>query len=139
MNYPDHENEVELLLDQPTDDPNFHLEPAMHRDELISLQQIVRDTKVDRKVADYVVALANATRRDSRLRIGCSPRGSKMLLRAAQARAVLLGREFVVPDDVQELAVAVVGHRVALRSVSSSLEEATHLISELIQQIEVPV
>ena len=139
MNYPDHENEVELLLDQPTDDPNFHLDPAMHRDELISLQQIVRDTKVDRKVADYVVALANATRRDSRLRIGCSPRGSKMLLRAAQARAVLLGREFVVPDDVQELAVAVVGHRVALRSVSSSLEEATHLISELIQQIEVPV
>jgi MoxR-like ATPase len=139
MNYPDHENEVELLLDQPTDDPNFHLDPAMHRDELISLQRIVRETKVDRKVANYVVELANATRRDSRLRVGCSPRGSKMLVRAAQARAVLLGREFVVPDDVQELAVAVLGHRIALRSVSSGSEEATHIISELIQQTEVPV
>jgi MoxR-like ATPase len=62
-----------------------------------------------------------------------------MLVRAAQARAVLLGREFVVPDDVQELAVAVLGHRIALRSVSSGSEEATHIISELIQQTEVPV
>ncbi len=139
MNYPDHDNEVELLLDQPTDDPNFRLDPAMHRDDLVRLQRIVRDAKVDRKVANYVVELANATRRDSRLRVGCSPRGSKMLLRAAQARAVLLGREFVVPDDIQELAVAVIGHRISLRSVSSGAEEATHIISELIEQTEVPV
>lgn len=139
MNYPDQESEIELLLDQPTDDPNFQLEPAMHRDDLIRLQFLVRNAKVDRKVAEYVVELSNATRRDSRLRVGCSPRGSKMLLRAAQARAVLLGREFVVPDDVQALAVPVMGHRVALRSVSSSADESTHVISEIVEQTEVPV
>jgi len=139
MNYPDHESEVELLLNQPTDDPNFHLEPAMHRDDLIQLQTIVRQVTVDPKVAHYVVEISNATRRDSRLRVGCSPRGSKMLLRAAQARSVLLGREFVVPDDIQSLAVPVIGHRIALRSVSSGSEEAAHVIQELVDQTEVPV
>lgn len=139
MNYPDHESEVELLLHQPTDDPEFELKPAMHRDDLTQLQTIVRHSTVDRKVADYVVELANATRRDSRLRVGCSPRGSKMLLRAAQARAILMGREFVVPDDIQALAVSVMGHRVAMRSVSSGSDEAAHIISELVEQTEVPV
>jgi len=86
-----------------------------------------------------VVELAGATRLDSRLRIGCSPRGSKMLVRAAQARAVLLGRDFVVPDDIQAMAVQVMGHRLALRSVSAKPDEAANIISELIAQTEVPV
>ncbi len=139
MNYPDHDNEVELLLHQPTDDPDFKLEPVMHRDDLVHLQSFVRQVQVDRKIAKYVVELACATRRDSRLRVGCSPRGSKMLLRASQARAVLLGRDFVVPDDIQSLAEQVIGHRVALRSVSGTSEEATQIVRELVQQTEVPV
>jgi MoxR-like ATPase len=139
MNYPDHDSEVQLLLDQPTDDPDFSLEPVMHRDELIQLQALVRHVQVDRKVANYVVELAGATRRDSRLRVGCSPRGSKMLLRAAQARAVLLGREFVVPDDIQALAVEVMGHRMSLRSVSATVDDTAHIVRELVAQTEVPV
>lgn len=139
MDYPDHASEVELLLDQPTDDPDFKLEPVMHRDDLTKLQRLVRHVRVDSKVADYIVEIAKATRRDSRLRVGCSPRGSKMLMRAAQARAVLMGREFVVPDDVQELVVPVVGHRIALRSVSSNAMESAHILHELVAQIEVPV
>lgn len=139
MNYPDSESEIELLLNQPTDDPEFELTPAMHRDELVKLQQQVRSVNVDRKVAEYVVELVGSTRRDSRLRVGCSPRGAKMLLRAAQARAVLLGRSFVMPDDVQGLAVQVMAHRVALRSVSAKPEEAAHIIGELVSQTEVPV
>ncbi len=139
MNYPDAKSEVELLLDQPTDDPNFSLQPVMHRDELIQLQTLVRQVTVDRKIAQYVVELVGATRRDSRLRVGCSPRGSKMLLRAAQARAALLGRDFVVPDDIQALAVEVVAHRVVPRSISAASEETGHIIRELVGQTEVPV
>ena len=139
MNYPDHESEVELLLDQPTDDPDFTLEPVMHREDLIQLQKMVRHVTVDRKIASYVVELAAATRRDSRLRVGCSPRGSKMLLRTAQARAVLMGRDFVMPDDVQAVAVEVIGHRMALRSVSASSEDTAHIIDEIVTQTEVPV
>ena len=62
-----------------------------------------------------------------------------MLLRAAQARAVLLGRDFVVPDDVQALAVQVIGHRISLRSVTEAPDEVARIIRELVEQMEVPV
>ena len=83
MNYPAANDEVNLLLDQAAHDPLESLEPVMHGDELVKLQQLVRRVRVDQKVAEYLVELAGLTRRDSRLRVGCSPRGSKMLLRAA--------------------------------------------------------
>ncbi len=139
MNYPDAESEIQLLLDQPTDDPDFVLQPVMHRDDLVQLQALVRTVKVDRKVAEYIVELAGATRRDARLRVGCSPRGSKMLLRASQARAVLLGRDFVMPDDIQSLAVQVLGHRVTLRNLSATVDQAALILDELVSQTEVPV
>jgi MoxR-like ATPase len=106
---------------------------------LVHLQQLVRHVTVDRKIAAYVVDLVGATRRDGRLRIGCSPRGSKMLLRAAQARAILQGRQFVVPDDIQSLAAPVISHRLTLRSMSGSPMDAVNLVNELLEQVEVPV
>lgn len=139
MDYPDTESEISLLLDQPTDDPGFSLKPVMQRDNLIQLQNIVRQTNVDRKVAKYVVDLVHATRHDTRLRVGCSPRGSKMLLSAAKARAVLLGRDFVVPDDVQAVAVPVIAHRIAARNVSASTADMAHIVHEIVGQTRVPV
>jgi MoxR-like ATPase len=139
MNYPDAESEVSMLLHQPTDDFGFALQPVMHRDDLVQLQGLVRQVNVDRKVAGYIVELAGATRRDSRLRVGCSPRGSKMLLRAAQAHAILMGRNFVMPDDIQAVAVEVIGHRVSVRGMSAAPGEASQIVRELIAQTEVPV
>lgn len=139
MDYPDTESEIDLLLDQASHNPSAELTPVMHRDELARLQSFVRDVTVDRKVVRYIVDLVSATRQDSRLRIGCSPRGSKMLLRAAQARAVLDGRDYVLPDDIQEVAVAVLAHRVSMRSVSSSWNDAATIIDELLRQTEVVV
>ena len=74
MDYPDQASEIELLLNQPTDDPDFELKSVMRRDELTALQGLVREVNVDRKIASYVVDLATATRFDSRVRTGCSPR-----------------------------------------------------------------
>lgn len=139
MDYPDAESEVELLLDPIGDHPEQTLAPEMHREELIALQQVVRGVMVDRKVAEYLVELVGRTRRDSRLRVGCSPRGSKMLLRAAQARAVLAGRTFVVPDDVQTMAELAISHRVSARSVSATNRETSAIIRDLVAQVEVPV
>lgn len=139
MDYPDAESEVDLLLDQASRDPSGELKPVMHRDDLAKLQSFVREVQVDRKVVRYLVNLISATRQDSRLRVGCSPRGSKMLLRAAQARAVLDQRDYVLPDDIQEVAVAVLAHRVSLRSVAGSWNDAAAIIDELIRQTEVVV
>jgi len=139
MNYPDHESEVEILLDRAIDEPDFHLKPVMEKQNLIDLQKTVRQVKVNKKVANYIVALVNATRRDSRVRIGCSPRGSKMLLRAAQARALLSGREFILPDDVQALAVDVMAHRISLRSSGINSEDTAHVVRDVVKATEVPV
>ncbi len=139
MDYPDQESEIDLLLDQASHDPSSELTPVMHRDDLATLQHFVREVTVDRKVVRYLVALVNATRQDTRLRVGCSPRGSKMLLRAAQARAVLDQRDYVLPDDIQEVAVAVLAHRVSMRSVSTSWNDAASVIDELMRQTEVVV
>lgn len=139
MDYPDPESEVQLLLDRSIDEPDFALKPLMDKDSLVNLQQLVRHVEVDKKVASYIVMLVNATRRDTRVRIGCSPRGSKMLLRAAQARAVLQGRQYVLPDDVQALAVDVMSHRVSLRSSGISSDDAAHVVRDLVRSTEVPV
>jgi MoxR-like ATPase len=69
---------------------------------------------VERTIGRYVVALAEATRRHPQVKLGCSPRGSLMLFRAAQARALLSGRRFVVPEDVKAQAVPVLAHRLGL-------------------------
>ena len=139
MNYPDPESEIDLLLDPSIDEPDFRLEPIMHKDDLIALQQQVRRVAVNQKVASYIVQLVNASRRDTRLRMGCSPRGSKMLLRAAQARALMQGRQFVMPDDVQALVVDVMAHRIALRNTGVNSEDAREIIRELVNSTEVPV
>lgn len=139
MNYPDFESEIALLIDQASEEPSDHLRSVMSRDHLVRLQQQVRSVTFDRKVAGYLVHLVGATRRDSRLRVGCSPRGSKMLLRAAQARAVLQKRTFVLPDDVQAIAVEVLAHRVACRNLSATPDEAAQIIVDLVAQTEVPV
>ncbi|WP_246114286.1 AAA family ATPase [Rubripirellula tenax] len=139
MDYPDAESEVDLLLDRTADDPLDQLTPVMQRDELLMLQSMVRNVTVDRKVAEYLVEFVGRTRIDSRLRVGCSPRGSQMLLRASQARAVLMGRRFVMPDDVQAMAEQTISHRVSARSVSATNRETSLIIADLIQQVEVPV
>ena len=138
MNYPDSEDEIELLLDQAATDPLESLSPKMTGQELLDLQRFVRNVQVDRKIAQYVVELVGATRQDSRLRVGCSPRGSKMLLRAAQARAVMQRRDFVLPDDVQSVTVEVLAHRVSIRG-AVSVSASEEVLRDVLAQTEVPV
>lgn len=139
MDYPDLQSEIDLLIEQSNHEPVLELQPQMHVEALELLQRWVRGIRVDRKIATYIVALATATRRDGRLRVGCSPRGCKMLLRAAQARAVLVGRDYVLPDDVQHLAVATLSHRVSSRHASISPDENRQIIESILRQTEIPL
>ncbi|TWT69581.1 ATPase family associated with various cellular activities (AAA) [Crateriforma conspicua] len=139
MSYPNPESEVDLLLQQRVYEPSANLQPILHRESLLKLQAEVQNTTLDRKVAGYLVDIVGLTRRDPRLRVGCSPRGSKMLMRAAQAHALLKGRDFVLPDDVAELAPDVLSHRVVSRSVSATMEEVGEILRDIVSQVEVPV
>jgi MoxR-like ATPase len=116
LGYPDAETEVEILQNHMTRHPLSDIRPVLTREEVISMQSECKQVKIARSISEYIVALAGRSRQDSRLKLGVSPRGSLMLSRAAQALAYTRGRDFVLPDDVQHLAQAVLAHRVILTS-----------------------
>jgi MoxR-like ATPase len=114
LGYPDFQNEIEILYSQNDQHPFEALKPAATCDEVILLQKAVRAVRFDRAVAEYLVRIVDASRNDPRLRLGISPRGSLALYRTAQARALMEGRAYVLPEDIRTLAVPVLAHRVML-------------------------
>lgn len=140
MDYPDAESEVELLFDQAEQHPIDSLTSALNRDELAECQRFVKSVRVEKCVAEYMVNIVRATRRDERVSLGCSPRGTLMLFRASQARAVVKRRDYVMPDDVQAIAPLVLGHRMILHDARTvGREQAEQLIAELVSTVEIPV
>jgi MoxR-like ATPase len=91
------------------------LAPAVDRDELVAMQRAVEDVHVSDGITSYIVALVTATRESSSVEVGASPRGTLALMKLARVKAVLDGRDFVVPDDVKAVAVPALAHRLALR------------------------
>ncbi len=140
MSYPDAASEAELILNQAHSDPIDSIKRVLNRSLLRQIQAEVRQVHVSRSVANYVVAIANATRTDRRLRMGSSPRGSQWLVRAAQSRALVAGRDYVLPDDVADLAPFVLAHRVvAAESAALDVNHNRQVIREIVAAIEVPV
>ncbi len=140
LGYPDRESEVRILGEQRNAHPLETVRQAIGPEELLELQEAVRDVYVALSVRSYIVDVVQATRESSRLMMGASPRGSLHLMRAAQARAAMEGSEHVRPEDVKAMAVPVLAHRVlgqpdlALRG--SSAEEA---VLEALDSVPVPV
>jgi MoxR-like ATPase len=114
MGYPDRESEIDVLFDQRDHHPIEDLRPVVSCEDVISMQRQVRQVRVEKAVADYIVRLVEFTRGEPRLRLGISPRGSIALYRTAQASALLQGRDYVIPEDVRALAGAVLAHRIVL-------------------------
>ena len=112
MGYPDRDQERQVLESHCQGEPVDQLEAVLDIDQLKDLQAAVRDVRVDGSIYDYVLDITDATRESEELVIGVSPRGAISLYRAAQALAVLENRDFVVPDDIKQLAVPVLSHRV---------------------------
>ncbi len=112
MGYPDRDQERQVLESHCQGEPVDQLEAVLDIDQLKDLQAAVRDVRVDGSIYDYVLDITDATRESEELVIGVSPRGAISLYRAAQALAVLKNRDFVVPDDIKQLAVPVLSHRV---------------------------
>ena len=139
LGYPDAETETDILYAQAEVHPVDELKPVLGRDEVLVLQQAVRRIRVEPVVARYIVEIVQATRTDPRLKLGVSPRGSLMLFRAAQAAALAAGRDYVLPDDVQRLAPAVLPHRVILTSKSKyGSVTAVQIVAETIDKVRVP-
>jgi MoxR-like ATPase len=116
IGHPDKDTERDILLTQPARTRLKDLQPVMTVEELIALQDAVLEVRMEEAIVDYILDIAEATRRSDQLTVGLSPRGSLALMQASRASALLAGRDFVVPDDVKELATAVCAHRLLARA-----------------------
>jgi MoxR-like ATPase len=140
LGHPDFEDELEVLFAHQARDPIEALLPVASADELVAMQQQVRESLVKREVAEYLLRLVEATRDHRQLALGISTRGALALFRAGQARAFLQGRAFVSPDDLQQLASPVLAHRVQLGSDARyGGETAEVIISDIVAKVPVPV
>jgi MoxR-like ATPase len=111
MGYPSAESELAMLDAHGSSSPLDRLEPVAEAEDLRELIAAVRTVHVAEPLKQYVIRLVSATRSSPELRLGASPRATLHLLRASRARAALDGRDFVIPDDVQALALPVLAHR----------------------------
>ena len=139
LGYPLHEDELKLLTDQVHAHPLHTVEPVMEAQALLALQERVRGIDVEASVLDYIVRLVARTRADSRLRLGASPRGALDLRRCAQGLALLKGRDHVRPNDVQQMAIPVLAHRllVDLKARHGGLLGET-VVAEILRSESVP-
>jgi MoxR-like ATPase len=139
LGYPPRPDERELLLSGGVEDLLQHLQPVVGQAELLELQATVARVRVAEKLADYLLAIAETTRRGGEFLLGVSTRGAQSLYRAVQALALAEGRSYAVPDDVQRLAVPVLAHRVALKRGAIDLESTRKAIERVIAATPVPL
>ena len=143
MGYPSHETEKEILRQRTSEDPLNSLEPVADIEDVLAMQDAVTHVRVDSSLHDYALEIVNRTRHTDLLALGVSPRGTLMLQRAAQARAYLDGRDFCLPDDFKQLAVAVFAHRVVASSRHASLQKKSEttesVLREIVESVRVPL
>lgn len=139
VGYPPREDEKQLLLSGGVDQTLEDLEPVLDKQGLLSLQQTARTVRVAEKLVDYMLALAEATRSDAAFSLPVSTRGAQNLYRTAQALALVEGRDYATPDDVQQLAVSVFAHRVVLRRGNGDLDEARGAIRRVLAATPIPL
>lgn len=141
LGYPAPDVERALLLSRRGGDSARDVEPVASANEVLGLQEAADRVRMDGALADYVLRLVSATREPGRFALGVSTRGALALAAASRARALLRGRDFVVPEDVQVLAVPVLGHRILAHGRDgwdSDPAEADRLLLEVVADVPVP-
>jgi MoxR-like ATPase len=140
IGYPPLAAEAQMLSEQTTEDPLDELAPVASTQDVLAAIDGARRVFVEESVNRYVVALLRHTRGDSRLHLGASPRAGISLLRVAKARALVAGRSYVVPEDVKNVAPAVLAHRLILapEARSSGLSDAD-IVADAVEHTPVPV
>nr|WP_082589813.1 MoxR family ATPase [Agromyces sp. Soil535] len=143
MGYPSPADEIAMLSTRETSSPLDRLVPVVSLAELRDMIVAVQHVFTSQPVKEYAVLLARATREDRQLRLGASPRATLQLIRAAKAHAAMHGRDFVLPDDVDALAVPVLAHRLVptSRAIGAHDRDSGPLIDAIVRRIvgETPV
>ncbi len=140
MGYPTPTEEINILSRYVHDDPRTTLDMVVTDRDILTLQNQTRSVFVSEKVKEYMVNLVNRTRNHPALQLGISPRGTLALMRAAQAAALLDGRTYVLPDDIQHIAVPVLAHRLSLKPEARYRElSCEQIMSAVLREVRVPI
>jgi MoxR-like ATPase len=140
IGYPTASGERQVVQDQQLEHPIEHLVPVISLHEIEEMQARVRETRAETAVVDYSVSIVQATRSHPDVMLGVGPRGSIGLVRTAQARALLLGRDYVLPDDVKAIAVMVLAHRLVLKAqLRQGLAARPAIIRAILDEVPVPI
>jgi MoxR-like ATPase len=140
IGYPGRDDEWRILerrLERGVEE--IELSPIVDRETLLELQRAVEDVHVAESLGYYIVDLVAATRASKRLQVGASPRGALALLKLARCRAALRGRDFATPDDVKEVAVPALAHRLTLKpELWVQRISADEIVRETLEQVPTP-
>ncbi|MHC5010353.1 MAG: AAA family ATPase [Planctomycetota bacterium] len=141
IGYPSPGDEKSIILAQRTRHPIDDLASVLTAQDVDRLQTAVRQVRVADAILDYLVSFVGKTRSHKQLTVGVSPRGSVALSRAAQARALLHGRDYVLPDDVKALVIPVLAHRVLGTGFESEggADDRPSILTELLDTVDVPL
>ena len=139
LGYPSTEEELSIIVQQQIAHPIDELEQVVDVPQVLELQKAAREVYVDTLIRQYIVNLAHATRSHETTYLGASPRGSLGLFRAAQALALIDGRDYVLPDDAKRLAEPVLAHRIIV-SPAARMRDASgrSVVQELLERVPVP-
>jgi MoxR-like ATPase len=144
MGYPDAAAELAMVRSRESRSPLDDVRPVVTTDELLAMIDQTRSVFLSSAVEQYVLAIVTATRNNPELRLGASPRATLQLVRAAKAYALLEGRDFVLPDDIDALSVAVLAHRMLPtrqslgRSGLSEIETVAEIVTQIVTATPVP-
>ncbi|MBL1226015.1 AAA family ATPase [Enterococcus sp. BWR-S5] len=138
IGYPEFSDELDLLLNNQQDKLN-QIRQIVTAAELSQMKKLVADVYVDPQIARYALQLVHATRNHDGVALGVSPRGAVAFLQAAKAYAFVNGRTFVTPDDLQHVLPATFGHRLLLKSRSTSTEVVLGILEQIVKRVPVPV
>ena len=143
IGYPNVASEKEILQNFADTEPLAKLEPVMTAEEVVEIQQAVRRVTVDEELVNYALAIVEKTRQHEYLSLGVSPRGSMSLYRAAQALALIEGRNYCLPDDLKRLVLPVFAHRCVVSSrYGSTLKKSDQteaILKEIMDSTPVPL
>ncbi len=142
MGYPDRDAEREIVRG-PESGQAENVAAILSASELLRLQEQASRVTIDDSLVDYMLAIVEKTRTHESLALGVSPRGSQALYRAAQALALMEGRDYAIPDDIKRLVIPVFAHRIAINARTSLAQRSTELSERILQEImtlvEVPL
>jgi MoxR-like ATPase len=139
LGYPSPADEIRILEEQQYVHPIETIEQVVESVELLDMQEQVKGIFVHDAIKEYIVALVGATRKHSDVYLGSSPRGSLTLYKTSQARAALLGRDYVIPDDAKALAEVTLAHRLIVNPSARIKEvDPRTVIKEILQAVEAP-